>query len=340
MACREIAQVSHPARRRGSDASAPTSRAVRGSVGAVAAAVLLALSPILVFIGDRSAWLVPILLVPAVAAYRGTSTSLERSRQVRRLEEALEQEQERSRVKDDFVAVVAHELRTPLTSIQGYVKTLLRLEHELSEEQRRSFLEASDRQSDRLRRMIDQLLAVARLESHVEPLTLSICSLSEVTEQVVDELRTSAQGRSFDLRFPARLPLVHSDEARVHRVLSNLIGNALKYSPEGTRVSIRAEERDRGVLLHVEDEGRGIPPEARDRIFDRFYQVDSSDTLSVSGTGLGLYICRQTTDALGGELWLERTGPGGTVFAFWLPERPGHVPSNGRHHERASELAR
>jgi len=126
------------------------------------AAALFAMSPIVIVVAERSVLLVPLLAIPVVAAYWGATASLENSRLVSRLEEALETEKELSRMKDDFVAVVSHELRTPLTSIQGYIKTLLQLGPDLGEEQRRSFLEASDRQSGRLRRLIEQLLAVAR----------------------------------------------------------------------------------------------------------------------------------------------------------------------------------
>jgi signal transduction histidine kinase len=303
------------------------------------AAALFAMSPIVIVVAEQSVLLVPLLAIPVIAAYWGATASLENSRLVRRLEEALEQEKELSRMKDDFVAVVSHELRTPLTSIQGYIKTLLQLGPDLGEEQRRSFLEASDRQSDRLRRLIEQLLAVARLESHVEPLTLSYSSVAQVTESVVDELRASAHGHTFDLRFPAGLPLIHTDEEKVHQVLSNLVENALKYSPPDTRIAVRAEERDGGILIRVEDEGRGIPREAHGRIFDRFYQVDSSATRSVGGTGLGLYICKKTAETLGGRLRLERSGPEGTVFSFWLPERPSNSESVSEEPNRLTVVA-
>ena len=303
------------------------------------AAALFAMSPIVIVVAERSVLLVPLLAIPVVAAYWGATASLENSRLVSRLEEALETEKELSRMKDDFVAVVSHELRTPLTSIQGYIKTLLQLGPDLGEEQRRSFLEASDRQSGRLRRLIEQLLAVARLESQVEPLTFSYSSVEQVAQRVVDELRVSAHGHTFDLRFPAGLPLINTDEEKVHQVLSNLVENALKYSPPDTRIAVRAEERDGGILIRVEDEGRGIPREAHDRIFDRFYQVDSSATRSVGGTGLGLYICRKTAETLGGRLRLERSGPEGTVFSFWLPERPGNSGSASEEPGRLTVVA-
>jgi signal transduction histidine kinase len=262
------------------------------------------------------------VVVPVAAVYLGATVSLRNTQLVQRLEEALEQEKELGRLKDDFVAVVSHELRTPLTSIQGYIKTMLQLGPTLEAEQERSFLEAADRQSDRLRRLIEQLLSVARIESHVEPLTISLVSVAQVARFVVDELRGSGHGQTFDLRFDPALPLIETDEAKVHQILSNLVENALKYSPPDTRITVRGAQMGDGLVVSVEDEGHGIPEEVQDRIFDRFYQVDSSATRSVGGTGLGLYICRKLADALGGRLWLERSGPEGTVFRLWVPMSP------------------
>jgi signal transduction histidine kinase len=289
------------------------------------AAALLALSPIALLVADFSLLFVPLLAVPVAAVYWGATASLENTRLVSRLEDSLEHLTELNRMKDDFVAVVSHELRTPLTSIQGYVKTLLQLGEELGDEQRRSFLEAADRQSDRLRRLIEQLLVVARLESHVEPLTLSSVELREIADHVVDELRGQAHGHVFDLRFPPDLPAVETDEGKVHQILSNLVENALKYSPPDTRILIRAETADDGVSISVADEGPGIPEELQDRVFDRFYQIDQSITRRVGGTGLGLYICRKMAETLDARLWLDRSGRHGSVFCLWLPRTPPTV---------------
>ena len=285
-------------------------------------AALCAFAPVVLVLADVDMWFVPLVVVPVAAVYLGATASLHNTELVHRLEEALEQEKELGRLKDDFVAVVSHELRTPLTSIQGYIKTMLQLGPHLGDGDERSFLEAADRQSDRLRRLIEQLLAVARLESHVEPLTLSLVSVHQVSRHVVDELRASGHGQTFDLRFDPALPLIETDEAKVHQIVSNLVENALKYSPPDTRITVRGAPMGDGLVVSVEDEGRGIPEEVQDKIFDRFYQVDSSATRSVGGTGLGLYICRKMTDAIGGKLWLERSGPEGTVFRLWIPEGP------------------
>jgi len=304
--------------------------------GATAAA-LCALAPVVLVLAEIDVLLVPLVIVPVGAVYLGATASLRNTELVSRLEVALEQEKELGRLKDDFVAVVSHELRTPLTSIQGYIKTMLQLGPQLQDEEERSFLEAADRQGDRLRRLIEQLLAVARLESHVEPLTLSLVSTHQVARHVVDELRASGHGQTFDLRFDAALPLVETDEAKVHQIVSNLVENALKYSPPDTRITVRGASMGDGLIISVEDEGRGIPEEAQERIFERFFQVDSSATRSVGGTGLGLYICRKLADAIGGRLWLERSGPEGTVFRLWIPEAPPSVSEGQPESRRPAE---
>ena len=283
---------------------------------------LLALAPVVIAILDESLWLVPLVVAPEIAVWWGTHLALENARLAEQLQGSLEQMTELARAKDDFVAVVSHELRTPLTSIQGYVKTMRQLAGDLPEDQRRAFLEAADRQSDRLRGLIEQLLVVARLESHVEPVALSLVSIPRLVSDVVDELRPQSRGHVFDLRSPADLPTVHTDEAKVHQILSNLVENAIKYAPPDTRIYVHAEAAVRGVVVSVGDEGPGIPEDAHERIFERFFQVDQSATRRVGGTGLGLYICTKMADTIGARLWLARSAEGGSEFALFLPERP------------------
>jgi signal transduction histidine kinase len=293
------------------------------------AAALVALAPILVITADRSPYLVPLIVVPVAAVYWGASASLKNTRLVSRLEASLEHLKEANRLKDDFVAVVSHELRTPLTSIQGYVKTLIQLTGDLDIEQQRSFLEAADRQSERLRRLIEQLLIVSRLESHVEPLTVTSISTRALTRQVVDELRVRANGQVFDLRFEELTEPLETDESKVQQILSNLIENAIKYSPPDSRITIREEQAESSRFITVEDEGGGIPEEAMERVFDRFYQVDQSSTRRVGGTGLGLYICRKMAESLGAQLRLERSTPEGSVFSLRLPLTPPSLEADG-----------
>ena len=302
----------------------PLARYIRRDIvfQAATAAALLALSPIVVVTAERSLWLVPLLALPVAAVYWGATASLENTRLVGRLRHSLTHMTELNRAKDDFVAVVSHELRTPLTSIQGYIKTLLQLASELDEEQQRAFLEAADRQSDRLRRLIEQLLVVSRIESHVEPLAVAQVSLPILASHVVDELRPRAHGHTFDTRFPADFETVETDEAKVHQILSNLVENALKYSPPDTRVTLEGTPSLHGVVVSVHDEGPGIPEEFQERVFERFYQVDQSTTRRVGGTGLGLYICTKMAELIGARLWLDRSDATGSTFSLFVPAHP------------------
>src|SRR2546430_10644918 len=162
--------------------------------------------------------------------------------------------------------MVSHELRTPLTSIQGSVKTLIQLGRDLDEEQRLSFLEAVDRQSDRLRRLSERLLVVARLEADAERVSFAPVPLRTLSEYVVFELRPSAGAHSFQFDFDPELMEVEADEGKVHQILSNLAENALKYSRDDGRIVIKCRAESDAVLLMVEDQGPGIPSESSDRI--------------------------------------------------------------------------
>ena len=164
--------------------------------------------------------------------------ALQNARLLSRLRESLDELQEMNRLKDDFVAAVSHELRTPLTSIQGYIKTLLRPNVEFSPADQRSFIEAVDRQSERLRRLIEDLLVVSRIESDTDKLLVTPVLLQKVAHHVVDEFRARTATTSFDFSFDESLLEVDTDETKVHQVVSNFVDNALKYAPDETTITI------------------------------------------------------------------------------------------------------
>lgn len=250
------------------------------------------------------------------------SVSLENARLVDRLKESLAHLTEMNRLKDDFVAAVSHELRTPLTSIQGYVKTLLRPEmRDYDPEAQHSFLEAVDRQSERLRSLIEDLLVVARLDAHEVTPTWMPVHIDDVVDRVLVELRDRKSSHDLvpDL---GELPTINSDEGKIQQIITNLLDNACKYTPDNTTVTVTAEVEGEGVTISVIDQGTGIPADQHEKIFDRFYQVDQSSTRRVGGTGLGLYLCRRLADALGGRIWLERSDESGSVFSLWVPVSP------------------
>lgn len=248
------------------------------------------------------------------------SVWLENTRLIDRLEESLAHLTEMNRLKDDFVATVSHELRTPLTSIQGYVKTLLRPEVEFDAAEQRTFLEVIERQSARLRNLIEDLLVVSRLESHEEPPHLDAISLDAIIAQVLEELED--KGARVEVDLPEDLPQIVSDEYKLIQILANLIGNAVKYSPKGSKVTVTAYVESDGITVSVGDQGAGIPEDLTERVFDRFFQVDQTNTRASGGTGLGLYISRRLAELIGARVWLEDSTGSGSVFSVWIPPSP------------------
>jgi signal transduction histidine kinase len=245
------------------------------------------------------------------------SVSLQNARLMSQLQESLVSLTELNRMKDDFVATVSHELRTPLTSIQGSVKTILRMtEDEVTREQ---LLQVIDRQGDRLRMLIEDLLLVSKVESQALPM-LNNVDVSTIVSNVTETLQGRLGKRELTVEVQPGLRSAFAHEETVHRILCNLIENAIKYSPDGTPVSLRAEVVDGSVVFAVEDHGYGVEPEHHEVIFDRFYQVDQSLTRRAGGAGLGLYICRRLAERMGAHVWLERSAPGvGSVFCLRVP---------------------
>jgi signal transduction histidine kinase len=253
------------------------------------------------------------------------SVSIQNARLVEQLQDSLVHLTEMNRLKDDFVAAVSHELRTPLTSIQGYVKTLLRPNVTWPADQQKDFIETIDRQADRLRNLIEDLLAVSRLEADRDAPELTTLSLQQMSQQITDDLPSRGPSHSMVIEFAEDFPEVKTDESMVHQIVSNLVDNALKYAPTDSTITITGRSEGRNVVISVRDEGGGIPEDAQDRIFDRFYQVDQSSTRAAGGTGLGLYICRKLADAIGGELWLESSDDQGSVFSLRIPVSSNNV---------------
>jgi signal transduction histidine kinase len=250
------------------------------------------------------------------------SVSLENARLVGRLEDSLARLTEMNRLKDDFVATVSHELRTPLTSIHGCIKTLLAPDADLDPETQRALMDAIDRQADRLVILIEDLLVASRIESNSVRPVIAPMDLAALARQVVEDTRSRAAGHRLRLRVEGEVPTVESDERKVRQILVNLVENAIKYTPEGTDVTVRCRPEAEGVAATVEDQGSGIPPELHQKIFERFYQVDQSSTRTVGGTGLGLYICQRLAEIIGGRVTLDRSDEDGSVFKVWIPRTP------------------
>ncbi len=221
----------------------------------------------------------------------------------------------------EFVANVSHELRTPLSLIKGFVETLLDGAKDDPATATR-FLQTIEKHADRLTYLIEDLLTISRLESGRIVLNLQPVELRAEAQRVLDDLQARAAEKHITLEnlLPAGLS-ARADADRLEQVLFNLVENALKYGAPAGRVQLGARARaEGGVELWVRDDGPGIPEEARERIFERFYRVDRARSRETGGTGLGLAIVKHIVQAHGGEVWVKSEPGHGATFYFTLPQ--------------------
>jgi len=224
------------------------------------------------------------------------------------------------RLRRELTANVSHELRTPLTSIKGFAETLLGGAM-ADEETRRRFLTIIDNEADRLVKLVDDLMDLSRLESKRVALELTAVDVGALVSQTVDKLRPLAETARLDLRENSpRGIVVSADADRLEQVVTNLIDNALKYTPAGGRISVAVHARNGEVELSVSDTGRGIPADDLPHVFERFYRSDRSRTRVSGGTGLGLAIAKHIVEAHGGHISVRSRLDEGTTFVVTLPK--------------------
>lgn len=240
------------------------------------------------------------------------------------------------RLKDEFVSVVSHELRTPLTSIRGALGLLASGLLSTQPENGQRMLEIAVNNTDRLVRLINEILDIERIESGKVIMAKQTCDAANLMLQAADAMRPIAEKAGVTLLVYPISARLWADADRIIQTLTNLLSNAIKFSPEGSRVWLTAEVGRGGdqILFRVKDQGRGIPADKLETIFERFGQVDASDSRKKGGTGLGLAICRSIVQHHGGHIWVESTLGQGSTFFFTLPvlreEKPAPTAaSNG-----------
>jgi PAS domain S-box-containing protein len=222
-------------------------------------------------------------------------------------------------MKSDFVATVSHELRTPLTSIYGFSETLLRADIAFDERERATFLSTIASESERLIRIVDDLLNVARLEAGMLGLAVRETDLGALVREEVERVRRRVDGRhAFDVELEDGLA-VAADPERLAQVLHHLVDNAVKFSPSGGTITIEGRRRSGTAELRIQDEGVGLSPAERQRIFTKFFRGATGEEVAAHGTGLGLFLARGLVVAMGGRMWLESDAGRGSTFAFELP---------------------
>jgi PAS domain S-box-containing protein len=231
----------------------------------------------------------------------------------------LSESYELGRIKDEFVATVSHELRTPLTSIRGALG-LLTSDNILRQPDKASRLvQLAHQNTNRLIRLINDILDLQRMESGKITLERRECSSTELVEQAVTEMAGLAENGHISIETAVEPVAMYCDPDRIVQTLTNLISNAIKFSEAGSSIGVVVHAGEEFVIFCVQDQGRGIPADKLETIFERFQQVDSSDSRRSGGTGLGLSICRTIVKQHDGRIWAESDGSG-SAFYFTIPK--------------------
>jgi signal transduction histidine kinase len=220
-------------------------------------------------------------------------------------------------LKSTFISIISHELKTPVALIKGYVSTLRRDDAEWDPAIVQDSLEVIEEEADRLAGLIENLLDASRLQAGGMTLKHTDLSLPDLAGRVAERMQTQTKNHTIHSEFPDYFPVVLADENRIQQVLTNLVGNAIKYAPDG-EIRINGEVRADNVIICVSDQGPGIAPEDIPHVFDRFYRGTDMAKFT-KGAGLGLYLTRAIVEAHGGRIWVD-TSPGqGTRMYFSLP---------------------
>jgi two-component system sensor histidine kinase VicK len=227
------------------------------------------------------------------------------------------------RMKDEFISTVSHELRTPLTSLRGALGLLAGGALANRPEKTQQMLEIAISNSDRLVRLVNDILDLERISSGKTELHSTMCSAEDLLRRAAGVQQGRTPKPNIRIFFAANGVNVWADQDRILQTLNNLISNAIKFSPAGSEIRLMAQNLDDGeALIEVSDQGRGIPADKLEHIFDRFQQGDASDSRAMGGTGLGLAICRSIITQHGGRIWATSSPDEGTTFHFTLPTKP------------------
>jgi signal transduction histidine kinase len=246
---------------------------------------------------------------------------------VRRWFPSLEREEQQRQAAEQFrselISLASHELRAPLTSIRGYAHTLVREFGHLSEGTQREFLEGIASQSDRLSHLVSDLLDMSQIDEGRLRIELHAVAPQQLCEDAVSTVSHPALTHVLRLEVAPGLPEVLADPGRIRQVLTNLISNAIKFSPERSEIVVGARRTDHAVEFHVTDRGVGIPREEQGRLFSRFHRAASAHAPETPGAGLGLYISRAIVDSHGGAMDFRSDLGSGSTFFFTLPTLEG-----------------
>jgi len=220
--------------------------------------------------------------------------------------------------KNDFIGMVSHELKTPLTSMRGYVQMLLLKMRKLNDEFAISSLEKTNTQIGKMTKMINGFLNVSRLESGKIHIDHKVFDLAELVKETEEESLSTIASHTI-IFAPVEETIVNADRDKIGQVINNLISNAVKYSVAGSTIYVACVTIDNRALISVRDEGMGIKPQDASKIFERYYRVEGTQMFSISGFGIGLYLCAEIIHRHEGEIWVDSDFGKGSTFSFSLP---------------------
>ena len=228
----------------------------------------------------------------------------------------ISERKQMEQLKDEMISAVSHEMRTPLTAMLGYLEYML--ENDVLPDLQKEYLRTVYDESERLNELIGTFLDLQRLKMRPEQFPTSLVPVATLVQEAFGFFGAHPLKHHLVVESFPDLPRIRGNSVQLHQVLVNLISNAIKFSPEGSTITIGAEHAEDDIVLRVRDEGMGVPPDMREKIFERFFRIDNSDRRMVGGTGLGLALVREIAAAHGGRVWVESPGKG-SVFCMQLP---------------------
>lgn len=265
------------------------------------------------------------VLVVSYLLIRSVHNEVKRREEITQMANSLEEAnirlQELDKQKTEFLSIASHQLRTPLSILKGYIELIKDGAYGKVEAKTIKVLGDMDTNNEHLVKLVDQFLDISRIEqgrTKYEFVTTDICSL---IDSVMNDLKLKAKQKKMEVKWecPKKIKKVECDQEKIHHVIFNFIDNALKYCDKGA-VKVRFEDDGKGVAVRVSDEGVGFEKQDEVNFFQKFYRGDNVKASTVTGTGLGLYVCRKFIEAHNGRVWAHSAGLGkGSEFGFWIP---------------------
>jgi signal transduction histidine kinase len=237
------------------------------------------------------------------------------------LERANIQLQELDKQKTEFLSIASHQLRTPLSILKGYIELIIDGAYGKVDKKTVKVLQDMDINNEHLIKLVDEFLNISRIEQGRAKYTFSLINLAEITESVVKDFKIKAKEKKIKILWvrPKDIPQIDCDQEKIHHVVFNFVDNALKYSEEG-EIKVLLTQEEKGVSIRVQDNGIGFNKVDEVNFYQKFYRGDNVKGSNVTGTGLGLFVCRKFIEAHNGRVWARSSGLGkGSEFGFWIP---------------------